>query len=330
MRIKTQMLKLMLENRDQYISGAALSKKLSVTRTVAWKAVESLRAEGYEIAAATNRGYRLESCGDILSAAGIESYLRTDGVFQVEVRKTVASTNSALRSLAAKDAPEGYVLAAGEQTAGKGRRGRGFHSPAGSGAYFSLLLRPCERTGDAALITSAAAVAAARAIEEVFGVRVGIKWVNDLVMGGKKVCGILTEAVIGMESGTMESAVLGIGINVTVPEQGFPEGIKGIAAALTDRSEGSDSERCRLIAATLDIFWGYYQDLAGREFLDEYRARSTLLGRDIYIMSLTGDDKKPARAIAIDDNCRLVVRLENGETITLDSGEVSAATDNGP
>jgi len=311
----------MIENREEYLSGGALSKELSVSRNMIWKAVQSLRDEGYSISAVTNRGYRLDNSGDVLSAAGIEVNLKTAGVFQIEVRKTVKSTNTALREIAAKNTPEGFVLAAEGQTAGKGRQGRGFHSPPGHGVYFSLLLRPGAKTADATLITSAAAVAAARAIEQVFGVRVGIKWVNDLFARGKKVCGILTEAVFGMESGIIESAVLGIGVNITSPEQGYPEDIKDIAAALTDRKEGKDNERCRLIAATLDSFWEYYQDLAARGFLDEYRARSIVLGQDIFVLS--GGNKRPARALAVDENCGLEVRYNNGETATLRYGEVS-------
>ena len=327
MSVKSQLLKLFEDSEGAFMSGAALADELSVSRSAVWKAVESLRAEGYEIAAVTNRGYRLGNKGDILTATGVEGQIKTKGVFRVEVRESVTSTNTVLRDLAAKGAPEGFVLAAEEQTAGKGRLGRDFYSPARSGVYFSLLLRPGCRAGEAALITSAAAVAAARAIESEIGARVGIKWVNDLFAEGKKVCGILTEASFGMESGMIESAVLGIGINITRPEGGFPGELADVAASLTDRPAGKDSERCRLIAATLDNFWGYYQNLEGRLFLDEYRARSIILGQDIYVLS--GDKKRAARAVAIDDKCGLAVRYENGETATLGSGEVSVRRVNG-
>ena len=241
--------------------------------------------------------------------------------FLIDVRKTVTSTNMELRDLAAKGAPEGYVLIAEEQTAGKGRQGRSFHSPAGHGAYFSLLLRPGHGMEDVSQITPAAAVAAARAIEDIFGVRVGIKWVNDLFISGKKVCGILTEAVFSAESGHIESAVLGIGINITKPEEGFPKDIESVAAALTDRRFIEDEERCRLVMATLDNFWGFYENLPARAFLAEYRARSILLGQDIFVLSDGG--KRAARALEIDDDCGLLVQYETGETATLRSGEVS-------
>jgi len=321
MSIRVQLLRLLEDNEDGYVSGGYLAKKLSVSRNAVWKAVETLRADGYDIAAVTNKGYRLGESGDILSEAGIIRYIKTDGIFSVEARKSVTSTNTILRELASKGAPEGFVLAAEEQTAGKGRMGRGFHSPACHGVYFSLLLRPGAHTGDATLITSAAAVAAAQAIEEVTGVRVGVKWVNDLFLGDKKVCGILTEAAFSMESGTIESAVLGIGINITRPEEGFPGTLKEVATSLAERAIGKDNERNRLIAATLDNFWGYYKDLNSRRFLDEYRARSIILGKEIYVVS--GDVKKTALALEIDNDCGLIVRYANGETTTLSSGEVS-------
>lgn len=321
MGVAQQLLGLLKDNREGYLSGGGLAGELAVSRAAVWKAAESLRAKGYNITAAKSKGYRLESGGDILSAAEIVGYLRNSGIFNVEVRKSVTSTNTVMREAAAKGAPEGCVIVAEEQTAGKGRQGRAFHSPAGHGAYFSLLLRPRYAAGDAALITSAAAVAAARAIEDIYDVEVGIKWVNDLFVSGKKVCGILTEASLDMESGQLENAVLGIGINITSPKDGFPEGLRGIAASLTDAQSGKDSERCRIIAATLDNFWEFYANLSERAFLDEYRSRSIVVGNDIYILS--GGERVPARALAIDDDCRLVVRYESGACAALNSGEVS-------
>ena len=321
MTIKSQLIKILENNRDAYISGAALAKELSVSRTAVWKAVELLREEGYDISAATRKGYRLISNGDILSEAGIAACLKDESLFHIDVRKSVESTNTTLRELAAKGAPEGYVVVAETQTSGKGRMGRSFHSPAGHGIYFSLLLRPGARTADASLITSAAAVATARAIEDVTGISVGIKWVNDLYLNEKKVCGILTEATFDMESGMIGSAVLGIGVNITKPEIGYPGDVENVAAPLAAERPGKDGERCRLIASALDNFLELYQNIAERSFLDEYRARSILLGRDVYVLS--NDAKRPARALEIDDDCRLVVRYEDGETAALSSGEVS-------
>ena len=321
MNLKTKLLELLVASRGAHISGAALAKELTVSRNAVWKAVQLLRGEGYEITAVTNKGYRLESSGDAISGASVSAYLKNKGAFQIDVRKSVTSTNTVLRELAARGAPEGYVVVAQEQTAGKGRMGRSFHSPAGHGVYFSLLLRPGPKSVYAALITSAAAVAAARAIEQVFGVRAGIKWVNDLLIDGRKVCGILTEATFDMESGLIESAVLGIGINVTRPSNGYPGDIGDVAASLTGRHSGSGGERSRLIAAVLDSFLELYTDLPKRSFLDDYRSRSVLPGQEILVLSQSGN--RPALALEIDDKCRLVVRYENGEIAALNSGEVS-------
>ena len=321
MNTKTQLIKQLENSRDTYISGATLAKELSISRNAVWKTVENLREEGYDISAITNKGYRLINSGSTLSESGVKAHLKNENVFQIDVRKSLTSTNTTLRELAANGAPEGYVLVAEEQTSGKGRMGRTFHSPAGHGVYFSLLLRPGASTADATLITTAAAVATARAIEKTVGIHVGIKWVNDLFVNGKKVCGILTEATYGIESGQIESAVLGIGVNITEPEQGYPEDVREIAAAVLKSSSSINGERCRLIAAALDYFWEYYQNLSARKFLDEYKSRSILLDQDIYVLS--NDTKIPARVLGIDDDCRLVVRYENGQIDALNSGEVS-------
>ncbi|MCL2151732.1 MAG: biotin--[acetyl-CoA-carboxylase] ligase [Oscillospiraceae bacterium] len=318
--VKAKLLKALIESGGKHMSGALLARELSISRNAIWKAAESLRREGYSISAATKKGYRLDNSSGSLSEAGITGYIKTTGVFTVETRKSVTSTNTILREMAAKGAREGYVLAAEEQTAGRGRQGREFYSPPGCGAYFSALLRPRLKAGDASLVTSAAAVAAARAIEEITGVSVGIKWVNDLYYKDKKVCGILTEANFDMESGLADSIVIGIGINITRPKNGFGAALDDVAISLTEETEGKENTQCRIIAATLDNFWKYYKNLQLREFLREYRQRSTVLGREIYILS--GKEKKIASAISIDDECRLVARYENGEIVTLNSGEV--------
>jgi len=321
MSLKYRLLKLLEEAGETDVSGSALASELSVSRNAIWKAVQVLRAEGYEIAAVTNKGYRLLSSGDVFSGNEISRYVRTQGVFTIETRKTVSSTNTVLRELAPGGLPEGYVIAAEEQTAGKGRLGRGFHSPAGCGVYFSMLLRPALNSSGTTLITSAAAVATARAIYEVFGIQVGIKWVNDLFVDDKKVCGILTEATMDMESWSVESAVLGVGINITEPEEGYPEEISKVTAALSLVKPGKDSGRCRLIASVLDHFWAIYTRISDREFLSEYRSRSIVIGRDIYVLS--GNEQKPAFVLAIDDECRLIVRYCDGGIATLSTGEVS-------
>ena len=322
MNIKAQVLRQLVESQGGYLSGEIIAKNLSVSRNAVWKAVASLCSEGYVIAALRKKGYRLESYGNTLSPAGIYAQLKNESVFHFDVRNSVASTNTLLREMAAKNLPEGYVLTAEEQTQGKGRMGRSFHSPAKHGIYLSLLLRPASyKTDDSSLITCAAAVATARAIEAITNLQVGIKWVNDLLIGEKKVCGILTEATFDMESGRIDNAVLGIGVNISKPKEGYPDDLESVATSLIDRHNNFDGIRCRLIAAILDEFWGFYVNLSAREFLSEYKARSILLGKDIMVVS--NDSIAPAKALDIDDACRLIVRFDNGETTVLSSGEVS-------
>ena len=244
--VKVRLFKLLQASKDHYISGADLARNLMVSRNAIWKAVESLRTEGYDISAITNKGYRMNCGSDVFSQTGIAGYIKTSDVFRVELRKSVTSTNTILREMATKGAPECLVLVAEEQTAGKGRQGRSFHSPADYGVYFSILLRPDSIASEAAaLITSAAAVATAQAIEEVVGVKVGIKWVNDLFMDGKKVCGILTEAVTDLKSGSIGWVVIGIGVNVTTA--GFPAELSEIAGSI-----GVLGIRNQLAAAIID------------------------------------------------------------------------------
>ncbi|MCL2046473.1 MAG: biotin--[acetyl-CoA-carboxylase] ligase [Oscillospiraceae bacterium] len=321
MSVKGQLLRLLEFNRDEYLSGESLAKSLNVSRNAIWKGIESLRAEGYGIDALTNRGYRLISRSSQLSDAGIAAHVKNPDLFHFDVRTTVTSTNSLLRELAASNLPEGYVIAAEEQSAGKGRMGRSFHSPACHGIYFSVLLRPSPDSTDTGLITSAAAVATAEAIEELTGIHVGIKWVNDLFLGDKKVCGILTEATYDMESGAIDNAVLGIGVNVSKPAEGYPKEVDLVITSILENQSEIDGIRCRLIAAILDNFWLYYQDISARRFLPAYKSRSILLGRDILVLS--GDAITPAHALEIDEDCRLVIKCENGEIATLNSGEVS-------
>ncbi|MDR3277333.1 MAG: biotin--[acetyl-CoA-carboxylase] ligase [Oscillospiraceae bacterium] len=322
MTTKERVLEILEENRGVFLSGKELARGLEVSRNAVWKAVGALRGEGYPISAVTNKGYRLEIVSDVLSARSVLHALGGDSPFQVRVYRRMPSTNAAVKELAAGGAPEGLLVVAGEQTKGRGRQGRPFYSPSGSGVYFSLLLRPKVAAGEATLITTAAAVAVSRAIESVTGETAGIKWVNDVFCRGKKVCGILTEASLDMESGGVEYVVLGIGVNVTVPEGGFPASLGGVAGAVVS-GKYQPGTRERLVAETVKQFWEFYKNLAGKAFLEEYRARSVLTGRDAVV--LTQGEEETVSVLEIDDALRLVVRYADGETRALSSGEVRIA-----
>ncbi|SHH55244.1 BirA family transcriptional regulator, biotin operon repressor / biotin-[acetyl-CoA-carboxylase] ligase [Sporobacter termitidis DSM 10068] len=322
MDLKDQVLETLENNKGGYVSGNELADKLFVSRNAVWKAVKALQEDGHHISAVTNKGYCLGNDSDILSKASIEKHLgQLGGQFNVEVRKTLTSTNTVLKEKAASGAPEGTVVVAEVQTGGRGRLGRNFYSPGGTGIYFSVLLRPKGRAEEVTMITAAAAVAVAEAIEAVTGVGAGIKWVNDVYCRGKKVCGILTEGAFDFESGGMEYAVLGIGVNVTAPDSGFPEDIADKVGAVYEGAAPAAEARSRLIAEILTRFAAFYESLSGKRFIGAYQARSFVVGRDVDVIA--GDTVRRARALRVDDDCRLVVRYEDDTVEALSSGEVS-------
>lgn len=320
MTLKDKIIELLDFNRGAYLSGEEIAAMLNVTRASVWKAVKSLQKEGYEISAVTNKGYCLSEYTDILSLPGISKYLSTEaGELCIEVHKKVDSTNTMMRQRAVSGSAEGCVIIAGEQTNGRGRFGRSFYSPSDTGIYMSLLLRPTLTTDNSVLITTSAAVAVCEAIEKILSKTPQIKWVNDIYIDGKKVCGILTEASLGLESGMLEYVVLGIGVNVYRPDNGFPDEIKHIAGTIFETRQ-SDM-RNRLAAEILNRFVNYYHVLDQKDFIDEYRRRSLVIGRNI--MVLLQNSFIPATALDIDDNCRLKVRYADGREEYLYSGEIS-------
>ena len=325
MSTKEKLLELLEENREEYLSGEELAGTLAVSRAAVWKAVKSLQQEGYPIDAVTNRGYRLSRGGDRLSAPGIRKYLKDAcRELPITVVEETQSTNTALRALAEAGAPEGTVYIAQSQTGGRGRMGRSFFSPTGTGLYLSLLLRPTTwEPARAAQLTAAAAAAMCEAIREVTGKEPGIKWVNDLLLDGKKVCGILTEASFSMESGVLEYAVLGLGVNVYPPEGGFPKELGEIAGAVLD-TPGEDV-RNRLAGEFLNRFLEGYAHPEDRSFLEIYRRRSVAVGREVTVLS--GGHERRAFAFGVDDDCRLLVRYDNGTEQALSYGEIRIAID---
>ena len=317
---KEAILELLWQNADSYISGAELARRLGVSRTAVWKAIEQLREEGYAIDSVTNKGHRLSSGSDVLSEEGIRKYLERKDL-DLRVYRSITSTNTVLKTMAEEGAKEGLCLVAGEQTAGKGRRGRSFYSPANSGIYLSILLRPALQAVDATSITACAAVAVAEAIESLAAVNAEIKWVNDIYVDGRKVCGILTEASLDCESGQVNYLIVGIGINTRVPADDFPEELKNIAgSAFGDRP--IPQLRCRLAAGVLDRLTGYYANLMDKVWFDEYRRRSMVLGKEINILA-AGREPEPATALDLAPDFALIVRTGSGELRRLNSGEVS-------
>lgn len=319
MRVRDAVLEELLQKRGQYLSGEELAASLSVSRNAVWKAIGQLRSEGYSIEAVTNRGYRMTG-GDVLSREGIRRYLRTPEV-DVHVYSSTASTNTLLKVWAEEGCSEGTTAVAEEQTAGRGRRGRGFFSPRGTGLYMSILLRPQSNAEAALAITTAAAVAAAEAIEELSGEEAQIKWVNDIFLHDKKVCGILTEASLDVESGGLRYAIVGIGINVLRPAGGFPDEIQEVAGAIFDDCSIPDL-RCRLAAALLDRFFARYRALGSDDCFEAYRRRCFVLGRRVTILS-GGVAVGEGVALDLERDYRLRIGCDDGTEELLNSGEVS-------
>lgn len=240
---------------------------------------------------------------------------------EVVVKESVGSTNDEVKKNREKN--EGYIIISCHQTQGRGRRGRFFFSPDNTGLYMSILLKPQLQPEQALGITTAAAVAVCRAIEK-FGVSPSIKWVNDIFVGEKKVCGILTESAIDIENKKLSYAVLGIGLNVYEPENDFPEEIKNIAGAIF--SKESENLRNRLCGEIINEFFNLYNGIGMGYHTDEYIRRNFVIGKDVFVLS--GEQKKKARVNNITNACELEVTFENGEKTVLSSGEISLKLEN--
>lgn len=316
MTTKEKLLTLLESQQGAFVSGEEIAGALSVSRAAVWKAIKALRQEGYPIDAATNRGYRLLGQRDILSAQGVKKYLKEP--LSITVCPTVESTNSVLRGLAEQGAPEGTVILANAQSRGRGRSGRGFFSPGDTGLYLSLLLRPVHASPQQTVMLTAAAASAMCQAMEALGGHPEIKWVNDIFQNGKKICGILSEAAFSLETGAPEYVVIGAGVNVYPPKEGFPPELQDIAGALWEQ-EVPDG-RNQLAAAFLDRFLALYRTADPAAFLEDYRRRSLVVGRDVTV--LLGNQARSAHALSIDDQCRLLVTFESGETAALSYGEV--------
>lgn len=255
---------------------------------------------------------------DVLSKKGIKKYLSNDD-YKIEVYESLDSTNALLKGRAQKGENEWTVVIADSQTCGRGRMTRKFYSPKNCGIYMSVLLKPTFPAEKAVLITAAAAVAVSEAIESLSGKETKIKWVNDVFIGNKKVCGILTEG--GLNPGNMgfDWAVLGIGINVYTPENGFDDEITDIAAAVFEKR--SADLRNRLTAMVLERFRHYYTELENKSFFPEYKKRMLFIGREINVIK--GDSIKKARCLDLDSDCRLKVCYPDSTEEYLSSGEIS-------
>ena len=315
----------LLRNEGAFLSGEEISRRLGLSRTAVWKAVDVLRREGYEIEARTGLGYRLAAVPDALTEAEIRSFLGETAVVGRELRcfAELDSTNNYLKTQTA--APDGTAAVADSQTAGRGRMDRSFQSPKGQGIYLSVLLRPRLSPDRLPPVTALAGVAVCAAVERVCGVRPGLKWPNDPVLNGKKLCGILTEMSLEAETGRVQSLVLGIGVNVGQGPEDFSPEVREMATSLL-QALGQPVSRPRLTAALLEeLDRAYAALLAGdlSAYLAAYRRDCVNLGKTVQLIPFGGGERETAQAVDVDGEFSLVIRGSGGRERTVRSGEVS-------
>ena len=335
MTTKEQVLDLLKNNGSDFLSGQEIADKLYITRAAVWKAIKALQKEGFEIEAVTNRGYRLlvdkyvPASNEIWalfkahpSFEKIASVKEPDFVISLD---SVDSTNIFARNRAEiKPLEEGLILA-GNQTGGRGRRGRSFYSPDNTGLYLSFLLFPKSDFKEASRLTCLTAVAICRAIKNVTGIDVDIKWVNDIFYKGKKVGGILTEAITSLEDGMLSHVIIGIGINLYEPYEGFPQELKKIAGGILN-GQISREVKTKLISEIMVQFYLSYYFPDEYPYVEEYKERSMLIGNYVKIISYgeaTSASKGYAYVTGIDDSCHLLIRYDDGSSDVLSTGEVS-------
>ena len=310
-----------LRAADGYVSGQELCEQLKVSRTAVWKNMKQLQEEGYRIEAVKNRGYRITGCPDTIAAEEIESRLNTARMGRpVFCFDEITSTNQYIKKIAEEGAPEGTLVIADEQTKGKGRSGRVWKTPKGTAVAMSLLLRPHMPPSKISMVTLVMGLSVTRACTDLYDLQAGIKWPNDVVVDGKKLCGILTE--LSMELMTVNYVVIGTGINVNVRE--FPEELSSTATSLLLQL-GHETGRAELIACCMKYFEQYYEcfeqtvDLS--LLMDEYN--SLLLNRNRIVRVLDPAGEYQGLALGINREGELLVRREDGSVTKVYAGEVS-------
>lgn len=319
MALKDKVLAVLEANKGKTVSGTKISRSVGVTRGAVWKAINLLRNEGYSISAVTNRGYCLEESNDLISEQAIWPHLKTKKLGRkLDVYREMDSTMNFAKDAAHYGAAHGTTVIAEMQTAGKGRVGRSFLSSLGMGVYMSVIIRPKLSIDSSLLITSCAAVAVARAIETVAPeIKCDIKWVNDIYVGEKKICGILTEAAVDVEQGGLEYAVIGIGVNVQ--NTSFPNELADIATSIKMEIHHNIS-RSILAAEILNNLEEQFDNIENGEFMEEYIRRSNVIGRRVTVTR--GEDVFTGEAFGIDEKACLLVRCDNGEERTVNSGTI--------
>ena len=311
----------LLRRQEGFLSGEDIGRELSITRAAVWKGIKKLREEGYEIEAVTNRGYRLTNPETMYNKRELEQGLKTKTMGQsIYFYEETDTTNNRARELALEGAPEGTLVVAEKQTAGRGRRGKVWESPLGTGIWMSLVLRPQIMPAEASVLTLLCGLATAEAIEAETGLSAGIKWPNDILINGKKAVGILTE--MDCEMSEVHFVIPGIGINVNTAS--FPPEIADIATSLYLEC-GKTVSRRRLVHKVLERLEEHYETFlrtgSFAAMLEGYRKHCITLGKEVHVLG-----REPFFAEALDitpEGELLVRRADNGKEEVVFSGEVS-------
>lgn len=318
--MRTEILK-MLRDEKGYVSGQEISERLHVSRTAVWKVIRQLQEEGYQVEAVRNKGYCIVESPDILTKEELESLMHTRWAGKnIVYYEETDSTNLRIRKLGDQGAPHGTLAAADRQTSGRGRRGRTWDSPSGENIYMSILLRPQIMPERAPMLTLVMALSVAEAVRSSLGLEVQIKWPNDIISGGKKLVGILTE--MNAQIDYIDYVTVGVGINVNQTE--FPEELKSTASSLAIEC-GHPVKRALLVAAVMERLEENYEifmraeDLSG--LMEKYS--SMLVNRNRDVMILGAKENYRAYALGINRTGELLVRREDGTEEAIFAGEVS-------
>lgn len=344
MATKDKVLEILTQNKGIPVSGEKLAAECSVSRAAIWKAVNSLRSSGFVIEGTTNGGYAIKENGDLFSEELLSSYFREN--FQkfkdsrIEAYSEIDSTNTQARrelteagslrdengelTEAGKKYHKSFIVAE-KQTAGRGRLGRTFVSPAKTGIYLTIIYAPKGGITDPARLTAFAAVAVCRAVKKLCKIQPKIKWINDIFVDGKKICGILTEGFANFETGRIDAAYVGIGINIKDNPEVFKGDVAKVAGSISSSEKSQDSPKRYEIAAEVAGQFLTLMESEPEKIISEYKENSFLTGQTIEVHPVIGDERKvyKAKAVDIDDNAGLVVLLSDGTIKTLRSGEVT-------
>lgn len=319
MSTKDDVLKILLKNKGKYVSGEKIATELDVSRNAIWKTINNIKKSGIEIVSSKKLGYMMPSDFDVITVKEIkENLIEELKSVPIHYFDSIDSTNDYAKNLAKDGTPPYTLVVADTQTHGKGRMGRTFVSPSGTGIYMTMVLYPQTSLQTSQLITSCVAVAISKAIDKLCHCKSKIKWVNDIFLNDKKISGTLTEGAIDFETNTFKYAVVGTGINVRSVHDIFDDELSEIATSIEDVLNVRIS-RSKLLAEVFNNVYLEMQHIQDGTFLEDYKERSLIIGKDV-IVTEHGVDV-PAKAIGIDQSAGLIVQFNDGTTKTLNSGE---------